>query len=282
MRKLSAKKKVKKARGKDEDAAATPDSNVDLEVNENGGKNDESSDDESDNSKTVKRKSRKNAGEKKSNDTEPEDEAAEEEKKADDADEGEDEEGDEEYEVQDIVDEKQEKGVTYYLIRWKGYGPEGDTWEPEDTLNCDDIVARFKKKKTKGSSASGKSKKSTPTGQGARKRKAEEEVDDEPSDPEKEWEVERIVDVGYEKGVRLFRVRWKGYRPKFDTWEPEEHLNCRDLVEKFMEKMEDSKKLGQKELREKPKRTQRFGGDSYRRGSKRNAGRSRTVYYEED
>lgn len=203
--------------------------------------------------------------------------------------------------VQDIVDEKQEKGVTYYLIRWKGYGPEGDTWEPEDTLNCDDIVARFKKKvllqkthpiqlmlvvgalekcislqkKTKGSSASGKSKKSTPAGQGARKRKAEEEVDDEPSDPEKEWEVERIVDVGYEKGVRLFRVRWKGYRPKFDTWEPEEHLNCRDLVEKFMEKMEDSKKLGQKELREKPKRTQRFGGDSYRRGSKRNAGRSR-------
>lgn len=99
MRKLSAKKKVKKARGKDEDAAATPDSNVDLEVNENGGKNDESSDDESDNSKTVKRKSRKNAGEKKSDDTEPEDEAAEEEKKADDADEGEDEEGDEEYEA---------------------------------------------------------------------------------------------------------------------------------------------------------------------------------------
>ena len=35
-------------------------------------------------------------------------------------------------------------GTLYYLIRWKGYGPEEDTWEPEENLlHCKDVIREF-------------------------------------------------------------------------------------------------------------------------------------------
>ena len=62
-----------------------------------------------------------------------------------DDDEGDDGE-EEEYEVKDIVGHKTERGVSYFLIRWKGYTKADDTWEPEETLSCPEIIERYKKK----------------------------------------------------------------------------------------------------------------------------------------
>lgn len=55
------------------------------------------------------------------------------------------------------------KGVKHFLIRWKGYEPESDTWEPESTLDCSELIAEFKsnsKKKDKTKSK-GRAKKRT-------------------------------------------------------------------------------------------------------------------------
>ncbi|XP_053739876.1 chromodomain Y-like protein [Synchiropus splendidus] len=39
------------------------------------------------------------------------------------------------YEVEQILDRrKNKKGRVEYLVRWRGYGPEGDTWEPESHM----------------------------------------------------------------------------------------------------------------------------------------------------
>ena len=48
------------------------------------------------------------------------------------------------YNIQDIIVERQEKGVPKYLLRWKGFGPEDDTWEPVEHLaGAEDYIARF-------------------------------------------------------------------------------------------------------------------------------------------
>ncbi|GBP19811.1 Chromobox protein homolog 5 [Eumeta japonica] len=52
-------------------------------------------------------------------------------------------EDEEEYEVEKVIDSKKVKGKIHYLIRWKGYGADSDTWEPENTLSCPDLIAKF-------------------------------------------------------------------------------------------------------------------------------------------
>ncbi|OCF40713.1 hypothetical protein I317_05485 [Kwoniella heveanensis CBS 569] len=75
--------------------------------------------------------------------------------KGDDVDdEEEEEEG--EYEVEALVDHRQKKGAQSgkyeYLVAWKGYGAEHNTWEPEEHLShADDQVKEYWNKRPKPS-----------------------------------------------------------------------------------------------------------------------------------
>ncbi|KAL6877017.1 hypothetical protein J3F83DRAFT_727840 [Trichoderma novae-zelandiae] len=54
-----------------------------------------------------------------------------------------------------------------------------------------------------------------------------------------EWEVEQIVDsmIDEETMEHFFRVKWKGYGSKDNTWEPKKNLaNCKHLLEAYEKK----------------------------------------------
>lgn len=193
-----------------------------------------------------------------------------------------------EYEVEAIVDHEIIEGRSkYYKIRWKGFGPEDDTWESEFRIHCPKLIAKYReehpddidiprqtKKKKK------RPKKNAPLPK-ERKVKIDERSDyEEPNtDDETQFEVERILDVYHcRDGKREFLIRWKDYSAASDTWEPEANLDCKELIEAFIDKLNRRAEVTERELRVAPAHTQRFtlmekAGD--RRLSKRNSGRQR-------
>ncbi|XP_053575659.1 aldo-keto reductase family 1 member B1-like [Bombina bombina] len=48
-----------------------------------------------------------------------------------------------EYEVESLVDSRISRGELQYLVRWKNYTEEDDTWEPSSNLSAPKLVARF-------------------------------------------------------------------------------------------------------------------------------------------
>lgn len=71
---------------------------------------------------------------------------------------------------------------------------------------------------------------------GGKKEKKENESSDESAD-EKEWPVEKIVDKRVVKGKVEYKVKWEGWDPSWNSWEPMEHLNCTDIIDEFEEKL---------------------------------------------
>ncbi|CAG9561238.1 unnamed protein product [Danaus chrysippus] len=188
----------------------------------------------------------------------------------------------EEYEVEKIMDSKKIRGKLHYLIRWKGYSADSDTWEPSDTLSCPDLISKYNDGK--------ENSKSSPTKKASKRKGAKKESksppkktktswDSENADEEAEYEVERILEVHHKKnGSREFLIHWKGWSSKFDSWEPEANLNCPELIKRFMEKVESAKTTESRNLRVAPETTNRFtlqDPTSGRRLSKRRGQRQR-------
>ncbi|KAK4876830.1 hypothetical protein RN001_009336 [Aquatica leii] len=225
------------------------------------------------------------------------------------------EENDTQYEVEEVIDEKMVKGVRHYLIRWKGYDQDGDTWEPESTLDCPELIKKFKEQKSNDENESPKKgrkskvvdddsetespkkgkKETDKSGKKGKKDTKDKKTPKKPKTkglPEVDWEsdeefeVDRILDVYFKKnGQREFLVSWKGYSSSQDSWEPEENLDCTNLIEKFMDKVQQAKSVEQKELRLNRTPTKRFtlnmySGDGSRKLSRRLSKKQRVQYHD--
>ena len=57
--------------------------------------------------------------------------------------------GEEAYYVEKIVDVKVKNGVKNYLVKWKGYDEKDNSWEPENGLQCDELIAQFEEERSK-------------------------------------------------------------------------------------------------------------------------------------
>lgn len=47
------------------------------------------------------------------------------------------------YEVERLLDHKMQKNKRLFLVRWKGFDKEHDTWEPESNLNCPAVLHSY-------------------------------------------------------------------------------------------------------------------------------------------
>ena len=124
---------------------------------------------------------------------------------------------------------------------WSGWPK--SSWEPEENLTgCQQLIQDFLEEQK------------TRRGREEERRKREEEG---------RYEVGRVLDVDIlESGSREFLIRWAGHGAAGDTWEPEENLDCKEIIEKFMEKKEAAAEVEEKSLRTAPKRVDRLDLDN--------------------
>uniref|UniRef100_A0A8V0ZDA3 Chromobox 1 n=1 Tax=Gallus gallus TaxID=9031 RepID=A0A8V0ZDA3_CHICK len=151
------------------------------------------------------------------------------------------EEEEEEYVVEKVLDRRVVKGKVEYLLKWKGFSDEDNTWEPEENLDCPDLIAEFLQSQ-KTAHESEKSEGS--------KRKAESDTEDkgEESKPKKKkeesekprgfargFEPERIIGATDSSGELMFLMKWKNSDEADLVPAKEANIKCPQVVISFYE-----------------------------------------------
>jgi len=128
-------------------------------------------------------------------------------------------EGVEEWEVEKVLNKKKMRGVEKYLIRWKGFTAEGDTWERKENLkNAEELIKEFER------------------GEVVVRRQVEEEGENRRMElPEKytakllyEWNDQRFE----EEYLSKLEKNWR-------KWKEDRQINESEYLRRVEEKMEE-------------------------------------------
>uniref|UniRef100_A0A4W6FZZ4 Chromobox 7 n=1 Tax=Lates calcarifer TaxID=8187 RepID=A0A4W6FZZ4_LATCA len=78
---------------------------------------------------------------------------------------------------------------------------------------------------------------------------------------EQVFAVESIVKKRVRKGNVEYLLKWKGWPPKYSTWEPEEHILDQRLVQAYEEKEQRDRAVGHRKERIQIQKTPSAGRD---------------------
>ncbi|XP_078138449.1 uncharacterized protein LOC139929048 [Centroberyx gerrardi] len=149
------------------------------------------------------------------------------------------EEEEEEYVVEKVLERRVVKGRVEFLLKWKGFSDEDNTWEPEDNLDCPDLIAEFMQKHKE---------KEEKKREGKRKAASEASADSEEKGSKRKKEEgekargfgrglqpERIIGATDSSGELMFLMKWKNSDEADLVPAKEANVKCPQVVISFYE-----------------------------------------------
>uniref|UniRef100_A0A087XQX2 Chromobox 1 n=2 Tax=Poecilia TaxID=8080 RepID=A0A087XQX2_POEFO len=149
------------------------------------------------------------------------------------------EEEEEEYVVEKVLDRRVVRGKVEFLLKWKGFSDEDNTWEPEENLDCPDLIAEYMQKhkereeKKKESKRKASSEASGDAEERASKKKKEE--GDKARGFGRGLQPERIIGATDSSGELMFLMKWKNSDEADLVPAKEANVKCPQVVISFYE-----------------------------------------------
>lgn len=155
-------------------------------------------------------------------------------------------EDEEEYVVEKVLDRRVVKGQVEYLLKWKGFSEEHNTWEPEKNLDCPELISEFMKKykkmkegennKPREKSESNKRKSSfSNSADDIKSKKKREQSNDIARGFERGLEPEKIIGATDSCGDLMFLMKWKDTDEADLVLAKEANVKCPQIVIAFYE-----------------------------------------------
>merc|ERR1712203_1063209 len=142
----------------------------------------------------------------------------------------------EEYVVERVADKRVGRnGKVEYLLKWKGYGDEDNTWEPRENLDCEEMIETFEKnRREKADKKKGADKRKSDADGGSSKKKKGGD-DEKPRGFGRGLDPERIIGATDSSGELMFLIKWKGLDEADLVPAREANVKCAQTVIKFYE-----------------------------------------------
>ncbi|XP_050190189.1 chromobox protein homolog 5 [Myiozetetes cayanensis] len=154
----------------------------------------------------------------------------------------------EEYVVEKVLDRRVVRGQAEYLLKWKGFSEEHNTWEPEKNLDCPELISQFLRKDRRmrdGDSGTrprerpeGAKRKGLPgngNGSDDGRAKKKRESNDIARGFERGLEPEKIIGATDSCGDLMFLMKWKDTDEADLVLAKEANLKCPQIVIAFYE-----------------------------------------------
>lgn len=150
------------------------------------------------------------------------------------------EEEEEEYVVEKVLDRRVVKGRVEFLLKWKGFTHDDNTWEPEDNLDCPDLIAEYMQSQKaasdekKDGSGKRKGESDTDAGEDSRPKKRKDEQE-KPRGFSRGLDPERIIGATDSSGELMFLMKWKNSDEADLVPAKEANIKCPQVVISFYE-----------------------------------------------
>ncbi|XP_039438236.1 chromobox protein homolog 3-like [Culex pipiens pallens] len=149
-----------------------------------------------------------------------------------------------EFSVEKILDRRVVNGKVEYFLKWKGYSNDDNTWEPEENLDCPDLIQAFEDARKKGKESKDEStsrkpgRKSTAADEAAKapaaKRKSTAS-EDKKIGFDRGLEPEEILGATDHNGQLMFLMKWKDAANADLVPAKQANVKCPQIVIKFYE-----------------------------------------------